>query len=289
MSQLVRPAELAGRWYPRTASACAQFFEDVPHAGRIELPGPPKAAIVPHAGWVYSGAIAYETLRLMRDAHPDADLVVVFGGHLGRRDSPRLLVEGAFETPFGPMPVAQSLAQDVAMIVECDLESPDEFAEDNAIEVQMPMIRSLWPNAKALLIGVPPTPEAPKVGAEVRRLAKKSSKDVVYVGSTDLTHYGPNYDFVSHGRGRQGLEWVKSENDAEMVRAMVAMDPGEVLWSAERRHNACCPGAVAAAMSAARAEGATTGAVVAYATSYDVSPKESEPSSFVGYAGVLLG
>ncbi|MBI4820561.1 MAG: AmmeMemoRadiSam system protein B [Deltaproteobacteria bacterium] len=288
MSHL-RPAELAGRWYPASAAGCSAFFESVPDRPVEGVPDRPIAAIVPHAGWVYSGAIAYETLRRLQRAHPDAALVVVFGGHLSARDAPRLLVEGDFDTPLGAVPVAADLAQDIAMAIECDLEAPDEFADDNAVEVLMPMIRNLWPKAQALLIGIPPTPDAPKIGAEVRMLAHKYARDVVYVGSTDLTHYGPNYSFVSHGRGLRGLEWVKNDNDAEIVRHMVSMDPGKVLWSAERRHNACCPGAAAATMAAARAEGAARGSVVAYATSYDVRPSEPEPTSFVGYAGVLLG
>ena len=283
----VRPAVLAGRWYPATAQACERFFSEIPKPdGAADAP---KAAIVPHAGWVYSGAVAFGAMRALAEATPNPDLVIVFGGHLGPRSEPRLLLEGEFETPFGAAPVPEALAQDVAMAVACDLETPEGYYDDNAVEVQMPMVRHLWPEAPVLTFGVPPNDSAPQLGAEVLRLARQRGyEDVVIVGSTDLTHYGPNYDFQPHGRGFAGLEWVKTDNDPRVIEAMADMNAERVLWTAKRDQNACCAGAVAASIAAAGILGAKRGLQTAYTTSWDVRADGAAPTSFVGYVGMLL-
>ncbi|MEQ9503113.1 MAG: AmmeMemoRadiSam system protein B [Deltaproteobacteria bacterium] len=282
----LRPAELMGRWYPATADLC-----DAALATAVVPDGDGDAfgAIVPHAGWTYSGTVAFEALAAVQRRRPDADLVVVFGGHLGPRDPMRVFLGGAWETPYGPAEIAGELAEDIAMGIECDPETPDEYYDDNAVEVVMPMVKKLWPDARFLTIGVPPTERATKIGAEVLDLARRRGYErIVAVGSTDLTHYGPNYRYVPHGRGRVGLDWVKNVNDPELIAKLEAFDSTRIVWTAQRSRNACCPGAAAAAMAVAKGLGAQRGVVTRYTTSYDVRPHEDEPTSFVGYVGVVL-
>lgn len=292
MSAESRPAELAGQWYPRSAAACDQFLASIPPPPDA-APGAALtdvvAAIVPHAGWVYSGAVAFHALSALARARPDAELVIVFGGHLGPRDRPRIMVEGAWETPYGDAPIARGIAEDVSMAIESECESPDEFYDDNAIEVLMPLVKKLWPAAEVLTIGVPPTDAAVAIGHEAVELAKRRGvKRIAIVGSTDLTHYGPNYDYQPHGRGHTGHAWVKTKNDPELLAHVEALDAAKVLWTAARTRAACCPGAVAAAIGAAKRLGATCGITQEHVTSFDVRPS-TEPTSFVGYAGVLIG
>jgi hypothetical protein len=284
----LRPAVLAGRWYPAGAAECSSTLEAMP-AQTVD-PAGSRGAIVPHAGWSYSGAIAMQTLRPLGAARSSADLVVIFGGHLAKNDLPRLFVEGGFETPLGPLVVPEGLAQDLAMALgDIDLESPQEFYDENGVEVLLPMIKHLWPDAPVLAVGAPPNPKSINLGKEVVDLARRRGfRDLVLLGSTDLTHYGPSYDFRPKGSGFTGLRWVKEVNDPAILQAMVALDPAEVLWVAERNHNACCAGAAAAAIAGCRALGAGSGSLVRYATSWDERPSGPEPTSFVGYGGVLI-
>ncbi len=284
-----RPAELAGRWYPATATECDRMLAGVART-TSPLPDTRIAAVVPHAGWRYSGAIAYGALLDLFDGTADAELVVVFGGHLGPRDVPRILIEGGWDTPYGPMPIARGLSEDLSMAVNADPETPLEYYDDNGIEVLMPMVKKLWPDAEVLTVGVPPTPDAQTIGADAIHLAKaRGFSRIAVVGSTDLTHYGPNYAYSPKGKGQRGLDWVKNENDPQVIQKIVELDAAKVLWVAQRQRNACCPGAAAAAIVAARKLGATVGVQTRYATSYDEGPQDAEPTSFVGYAGVVLG
>lgn len=287
----LRPAELAGRWYPATPAECdALLPAPDTQAGLPDLPDLRVGAIVPHAGWAYSGAVAFEALAAVAAARPDADVLVVFGGHLGPRDDVRVFLEGGWETPYGPVPVPEDLAARVSMALSAEPETPEEYYDDNAVEVLMPMLAKLWPGVPALIVGVPPTDAAGDVGAEaVTQLRAAGFARPVIVGSTDLTHYGPNYRYNPSGRGWPGHAWVTGTNDPEVIQAMVTLDPAKTLWVAQRSRNACSPGAVAAALVAARRLGATRGAPTRYTTSWDARPEGTEPLSFVGYVGLVLG
>jgi len=93
-----------------------------------------------------------------------------------------------------------------------------------------------------------------------------------------------NYGFVTHGTGPAALDWVRNENDRRVIDAMLAMDPDKVITEALANQNACCSGAAATAIAAAKQLGADKAEAIAYATSYDKSPGDS----FVGYTGIVF-
>ena len=288
MSNDTRPALLSGRWYPSDAKACSDSISAMSkHSFAPKLTS--VGAIIPHAGWVYSGGIAASTLAALKKQRPKADLIILFGGHLGPRDQIRLFMGKGFETPFGLINSPIELAQDYAMGLDCELESAQDFYEDNAAEVQFPLLHHFWPEAELIVVGVPPTEAAGSIGSEALDLARRRGyKDILIIGSTDMTHYGANYNFQPNGRGLTGLEWVKKENDPMLIREIESFDTRRVLWIAKRHQNACCPGAINACIAASRSLGATSAELTQYTTSYDVRPDQAS-SSFVGYAGFLLG
>jgi hypothetical protein len=102
------------------------------------------------------------------------------------------------------------------------------------------------------------------------------------LGSTDLTHSGPNYGFTRHGKGAKAAAWVKEQNDRHFIDAALQLKPAKVIEEALHNRNACCAGAAAAAIQAALDLGVSQGILMAYTTSYDKIPGDS----FVGYAGI---
>ena len=80
------------------------------------------------------------------------------------------------------------------------------------------------------------------------------------------------------------MEWVKNTNDRRVIDTMVAMEPEKIIDEALASQNACCSGAAATAIAAAKALGADQAHKIAYATSYDKSPG----NSFVGYVGIVF-
>ncbi len=279
-----RNAIFAETWYPSQPSECEQMIQQFlkePSISREKLENP-VSGIVPHAGWFFSGAIACNVIHALSQAG-SVDTVVVFGMHLHPSSPNYIMDSGAWETPFGSIRIDSELARSLTKQFVFKVEHADDFTPDNTIELQLPFIKYFFDNAQLVPIGVPPHRNSLAIGKTVVDLAKKTGKRIRVVGSTDLTHYGHNYAFTPKGTGSKALDWVKTENDHEIIEILLAMDPEQVLLVAESRQNACCAGAAATAVVASKSLGANRGHRIAYATSYDKSPG----TSFVGYVGIV--
>jgi AmmeMemoRadiSam system protein B len=282
----IRKAVFAGSWYPNQASACEKAIAGFLEEGPATLDGDASfvAGIVPHAGWVYSGRIACNVIHRLKDADPP-DLVVIFGMHLNATSSNHMMDRGAWETPFGPIPVDEDLAGYLKGRFSFQLETPQRFIQDNTIELQMPFVHYLLSPATVLALGVAPAQASLEIGHAVADWAKNNGKRLKIIGSTDLTHYGRNYGFSPQGSGEKALAWVREHNDRRLIDALLSMEPYGVISEGCANQNACCAGAAGTTLAGAVRMGATRGQLVDYATSYDVSPGDS----FVGYAGVVFG
>ena len=281
----VRKSIFSGSWYPGRASDCEKeikgFLKEYSTVTTSDRPL--TGGIVPHAGWYFSGSIACNVIHcLTKEKSPD--VFVIFGMHLHSGSPAYIMTEGAWGTPFGNLEIETALANQLNEKFAFQIETADRFTQDNTIELQLPFIKYFFKNAKIVPIGVPPTKISLEIGKTVVALSKRLGLQVKVIGSTDLTHYGPNYGFMSHGRGSSALDWVRNDNDRRVINAMLAMDPEKIIKEAAANQNACCSGAAATAIAAAKELGAKKAETIAYATSHDKSPGDS----FVGYVGIVF-
>lgn len=284
-STRIRRAAFAGSWYPSTAVECEKEIDGFLAEGKeMDLPdGNRVGGIVPHAGWFFSGSIACNVIRCLKSEDPP-DVLVLFGMHL-YPDSPCVMMaEGAWETPFGEIRVDEQLAGELKKQFSFTLESPDSFTQDNTIELQLPFIKYFFDRVKIVAMGVPPARSSLQIGRAVVDIANHLDLRTKVIGTTDLTHYGRNYGFVSEGTGPQAVDWVRHQNDRRIIDLMLDMDAEEVINEALISHNACCSGAAATAIETAKHLGAEQGESIAYMTSYDKNPGDS----FVGYVGIVF-
>jgi AmmeMemoRadiSam system protein B len=282
-SPTIRPAPLAGSWYPDSETGCHDLFDsygqDAVDSGRSRL----RAGIVPHAGWMFSGAIAYNVFReLARRAGP-VDTIALFAGHLSARSRPSLMTSGDCWTPLGPIPTDKEMAREIARRFEITKESANEHSQDNSAEVQFPMLKHFFGDARLLILGAPPRPEVLDLADVVIEVAERLGRRILAIASTDLTHYGPQYRFTPQGVGSKAERWVRDVNDPLFIDAACTGSPDHAIETALHNHNACCPGATAAAMRCAEHLGQSKGERLRYATSADIRPD----SSFVGYTGIV--
>jgi AmmeMemoRadiSam system protein B len=281
----VRKSVFSGSWYPGNPAGCEKeiksFLKEYPTKTIAQRPL--TGGIVPHAGWYFSGSIACNVIHCLKDETPP-DVFVIFGMHLHTRSPSYIMTDGAWETPFGALEIETSLAGELVKQFTFQIETAENFTQDNTIELQLPFIKYFFEDTKIVPIGVPPTQKSLEIGTAVADISQRLGLRVKVIGSTDLTHYGMNYGFVSHGSGPAALDWVRNENDRRVIEAMLAMDPDKVISEALANHNACCSGAAATAIAAAKRLGAGKAETIAYATSYDKSPGDS----FVGYAGIVF-
>ena len=234
-----------------------------------------RAGIAPHAGWFFSGRLAW---RVVSGLAP-ADTIVVLGGHLSPRDAPLCAGEDAFETPCGLLQADKTLRDRIAAEIGA---LPDDYP-DNTVEVQLPLVKAAFPRARVVCLRVPPASAAEAVGKLLAGLAGEGAS-VAVLGSTDLTHYGPNYGFSPRGTGDEAVDWVRNVNDRNFLDAAVRRDARNIIDLGVREKAACSSGAAAGAAAFAAGLG-LGGELLEYATSLD----RHRSSSFVGYGAVLYG
>jgi len=155
---------------------------------------------------------------------------------------------------------------------------------DNTIELQLPFVKHFFPAIKIVPMGLPPRNSSLEIARSAADIAADIGRRTIVLGSTDLTHYGMNYGFTSHGTGEKAVKWVKEVNDRSIRELMKAMNAEGVMAESVKNSNACCGGAAGSAIEAARALGAEKAEEIGYYTSYDVRPD----GSFVGYAGMVF-
>lgn len=291
----LRTPYFAGTWYPGTKSECLrmikQYEADLPPGAREEVGDLTEAGlrggIVPHAGWYFSGKTAYSVFYRIhavasyRGRMPDT--FFIFGMHLGPGSPSYIFLDEGFQTPLGTIAVNLKAAKLLASSFNFYQEDSKNYTPDNTIELQLPFIKYLFPDATIVTVGASPGSNAFSIGQRAAEISEELGLETRFIGSTDLTHYGPNYGFTPEGTGLKSVRWVKEENDRRIIEAFLRVDFQDVLREALASRNACCPGAAGAAIAAVKRLGAKKGELIHYTTSYDIHPD----SSFVGYAGVV--
>jgi AmmeMemoRadiSam system protein B len=272
---VIRPRALPPGWYPSGRGEIVRCIEEFLKAG-CEPSSPACAAVAPHAGWEFSGRIA---CRAMRCLPSDTETVVVVGGHLGPGEGVLAAFEQGYETPLGAIEADLPLLEALRGRLEV---SEDRYA-DNTVEIQLPFLRHLLPRARVLALRASPSQAALRLGEALAACARETRRRTAVVGSTDLTHYGPNYGFTPRGSGAAALKWVREVNDRRLVEALLGLKLEQALELALREHSACSAGGAVAAARFARELGCSRGELLEYATSHDVYPG----SSFVGYAAII--
>lgn len=157
--------------------------------------------------------------------------------------------------------------------------------------MQIPFIQFLFPDAKILPIIVPPIIQAVTLGEEIAEIIKKqTSKKIICIGSTDLTHYGPHYGFEPMGTGHEALSWATTVNDRRFIDLALKLEPEKMLTEAAENFNACGPGAAAATVAAAKTLNKTSAKLLAQTNSNEIikTKMSAASSDSVGYAAIVF-
>ncbi len=277
----VRRRQLPAGWYPVSEKETLKEIEDF-KSRFLPYFIPRKYGIgglVPHAGWYFSGELAASVMASLEWQKPE--LVVIFGGHLPAGEQPLITLAENFETPLGNIENASGLAAELSK----ELEFGEDIFPDNTVEIQLPLVKYFFPRAKLLAVRLPASLAALRSSPLILEKIKKTFSKYLFLASTDLTHYGPNYDFTPRGTGKKALEWVKEVNDKGFIDLAAGLKGKELIEYADSFGSACSAGAAAGLIATAKQLGAVSGKLLTYRTSYDVMPDPG--GSFVGYAGIV--
>lgn len=266
-----RQPVVAGQFYPASAPVLEREVRGYLGAAPEKRPERTILAMVPHAGYVYSGAVAGATLGMASLA----DTLVLLGpNHTGMGAPLAVWDRGAWLTPLCAMPVDEPLADALTGADPRLASDTAAHVQEHSLEVMVPFLCAI----KDSFTGVPVCvsehrlSELAGVAKNIARVIKSWPKPVSLLVSSDMSHY------VSHERAK--------EMDSMAVRAILGLDPVG-LHSVVREMGISMCGVlpmtlglmIALELGAAKAE------LAAYATSGDVS---GDYGRVVGYAGILV-
>lgn len=277
---MLRLPAVAGRFYPANPNELAATVQrmstpradsaisSTASAEKISV----TACLVPHAGYMYSGAVAGEVLG--RIAPPEKVLILGVR-HFPRGESAAILSSGAWRTPLGDAPIDTELA--MSLRDACPLLREDSVAhsQEHSLEVQIPFLQVLAPGFSfvPVALGTVRFDDLVRVGEAVARVLTAQPEPVLLLATSDLNHYEDD-----------ATTRVK---DAKAVEKLLALDArGLFDVCRTEKISMCGLGPAVATITALRAMRVTRGELVRYATSADVS---GDMSSVVGYAGIVWG
>lgn len=276
-----RPPAVAGMFYPsdehELRTVIDQSFRNTKFGPGMPPPALKKRRIYgvvsPHAGYVYSGAVAANSYYQI--SPNDFDTVIMVGpNHYGIGSGVATMKSGVWETPLGQVEVNGELATEIAK--KSGIIDFDDFAHsrDHCLEVQLPFLQSIKSRFTIvpIILIMQDIDTAFDIGKAIADTIAEKPEKTMLVASSDLTHYEPNV--MAH------------EKDNELLKAVLALDVLKFYSVLERMDvSACGYGAIAAVMVAAKNLGATRGELLKYATSGDVT---GDTGAVVGYSSVVF-
>lgn len=266
----IRENAVAGTFYP---AACSEIESYIARFNAVlddndftseALRITPRAVIVPHAGYVYSGFTANAAYRSAAEKRGEIKRVVVIG------PSHRVYINGAsialysqYDSPCGEMKIDLALSNELNDTFDFLHFAPDAHYE-HSTEVQVPFIQHYFPTAE--LVEIVYGDLDPQLLSELIDVVLKDRESLVVI-STDLSHFHTEQE-------AKGLDTV-------CIQGMADLDIAELESGCE----ACGKIGVKAVITSAN-KLALKSQVLDYRTSADVT---GDKQSVVGYVSCLIG
>ncbi|RJQ48250.1 MAG: AmmeMemoRadiSam system protein B [Nitrospiraceae bacterium] len=264
-----RKPAVAGQFYP---SSPAKLNEQV--KGYTQEHAVKKHAIgivSPHAGLMYSGAVAGAVFSKIRFPHT---FILIGPNHTGMGSPVSVFTSGSWQMPTGELQINEDIA--LRITENCEVAEADALAHmmEHSLEVQLPFI--LYHSSEVRIVPIIIMSESLEVcrsvGRSIAHAAKSSSVSVTIAASSDMSHYVT--DSIAHSKDQKAIDKV------------LALDP-EGLYDTVKKEGISMCGfmPVTTMLFAAKELGAKKAELVKYMTSGEVS---GDHDSVVGYAGMVI-
>ncbi len=266
---MLRTSVVAGQFYPGDKAGLLSAVNSMMLASVPEQSA--LAIMSPHAGYIYSGAIAGRTFASVKIP---SEVIILGPNHHGKGHPAAVYADGLWETPLGTISISSGLAERI--LSECPMAAKDDVAHryEHSLEVQVPFIQNCSEQVSIvpLCISHLPLESLLALGDGLARACLSSNSLPLIVASTDMTHYESGE--------------IAREKDFMALEKVLAMDPvGLYETVCENKISMCGVLPTVVMLQAARALGANTAELVAYGNSGDVT---GDQSAGVGYAGVRI-
>jgi len=266
---VVREPAVAGRFYPADAAALRQAIDS--YLNSEENRAPAIACVAPHAGYIYSGAVAgavFSSIEIPQQC------IVLCPNHTGRGHPLAIMKDGSWRTPLGLLPVCSKLAEE--LVAEFPALTGDLAAhrDEHAIEVELPFLQTLRADAQfvPITVGTAQFLILQELGRALAEVCRNYSSRPLLIASSDMNHYED--DATTRVKDRKAIEKILML-DARGLHTTVINESISM----------CGFAPTVAVLTAAVELGATKADLVQYATSGDVS---GDRKTVVGYAGIVI-
>ncbi len=267
----IRPPAVAGMFYEARPESLERDVRAHLGAAGAEEPRSAFGAVVPHAGYVYSGPVAgavYARLKIPRS------VIILCPNHTGRGAPAALEPSDAWRTPLGDVPVSRRLAERLLALAPSLEEDSAAHAREHSLEVQLPFLQVLRPEMEIvpICIGAHDLELCREVGEALATLRKEEEEPPLLLASSDMNHYESRV--------------VGQRKDGRALACIEALEPEGLFATVTTESISMCGFLPATALLfAAREAGVSEARVVARRDSGD---ETGDTSSVVGYAGVIL-
>jgi hypothetical protein len=265
----VRRAVIAGSWYPGDPQELGATIDKfLAQSKEATISGEILGLIVPHAGYIYSGAVAAQAYKQVQDK--DYERVVVISPMHRMHAGPVAITQNAYyETPLGKMAIDLELVEALQERVNLSFVARDN---EHALEIQLPFIQRLLPETKLLpiMMGTQDKGSCQSLANVLADIVQ--DRDALFVASTDLSHFHTQRQ--ARSLDQHFLDDIEAY-DIEQLAADLAQGKTE----------ACGGGPVLTVMQACAKLGADHAKILEYATSADTT---GDTSNVVGYAAGVI-
>ena len=289
---MLRQAVVAGSFYPLKQKDLEKKIKDCfkSKLGPGKLPGKPKkekynVAIVPHAGYVYSGPCAAHIYKRLAESQKPDVIVIVGTNHSGMGPSVSVFTDGDWQTPLGVVKVDTAFAEELAKASA--FARNDEFGHkvEHSIEVQLPFLQTIYKEFKIVPIvmkGIHVFQESEDLSNAIIVTAKKLNKNILVMASSDFTHFGPMYNYMPFKtKAREGVVRL----DKAAISSIEKLDEVGFLKHIVKENSTVCGYVpITLAILYAKKIGLKKMNLLKYYTSGEIS---KDYSNFVGYASMI--
>ena len=233
-----------------------------------------KGILVPHAGYVFSGSCAAWAYKLIAEAKFAKTYVILCVDHYKRCKGVSTVMDD-FETVFGVAQVDKVMVQ---KLVDKGLVNVVDDVKEHSLEVQLPFLQhACMDNLQNLKI----LPLIVNDVSRIKDIAKEFGDDVCVIISSDLTHFGEDFNYVPF---RYNIKKSVAEQDKNAMRFISDLDSDGFLRFVERgKITICGKKAIALGIEMFRVLDVVDVELLSYYTSSEVMHNDS---NFVSYAAL---
>jgi len=192
----IKLPNVSGAFYPANKIILSTQINSFLNKARIpEISQNPVALISPHAGYVYSGAVAAYGYKAIKGRHYKT-VVVIAPSHFADFQGFSVWKEGKFKTPLGDIEVDSEFSNRLINATNKIKYLPNVFEKEHSLEVQLPFLQKVLKNFKIVPVIVSPRAslEDCKDFASILNDTTGNRSDVLVIASTDLSHYRSGKD-----------------------------------------------------------------------------------------------